>query len=341
MAIKSTGSNPLTEYIAALGLGLSIGVLLATLYAELYGLQFVVGCRYSLGPTHGDDIREINIQESLSKPIRFDDLNDEHHKGGDAIAKALENKVKVLCWVMTSPDRLGTHVKALKETWGRRCNLLLFMSTEENNNIPGVINLQAIGADVQNVWSKTRAAWKYVYEKHLNDADWFLAADDTTYVIAENLRLLLSKFDPKNTVYLGRWYKTSGGYNTESTGYVFSKGTLKTFMRAMNNPMKCKVESDLVDSNVGKCLAAFDVHPSDSRDPKGRETFHPFAPEYHVVPDAIKSHHWIHSSNRFPVRSGPESCSVRSVLFHGLNHDTLYILEYLVYHLKPYGFNQI
>ncbi len=37
-----------------------------------------------------------------------------------------------------------------------------------------------------------------------SDADWFLKADDDTYVIVENLKYLLRDYDPESPVYFGR-----------------------------------------------------------------------------------------------------------------------------------------
>lgn len=50
-------------------------------------------------------------------------------------------------------------------------------------------------------------AYKYVYDHHLNDADWFMKADDDTFVIVENLRYFLSDKDPNEPVYHGHHFK--------------------------------------------------------------------------------------------------------------------------------------
>ena len=326
-------------FVLNVTLGLSIGVLIATIYIEVFGMDFILGCS-TQSPFEHERAHRTGNAVSTDVPFDFSDSEDQHHKGGDVVAKALERKIKILCWVLISQDRLPTQGKAIKETWGKRCTVLLFLSNRDDKDY-GAINLESHGADMSNMWSKTRAAWRYVYNKHKNDADWFLKADDDSYVIVENLRLLLSSYSPQKPVYLGRWFKTSGGYNTESTSYIFSKETLRAFMRALNNPDKCIDKSELDDSNVGKCLAAFGVYPSDSRDSDGRERFHPFAPEYHIVPDAIKSTHWLHGSSKHPVYSGLKCCSDNSISFRGLNFNTLYILEYLVYHLKPYGLEHL
>jgi glycoprotein-N-acetylgalactosamine 3-beta-galactosyltransferase len=51
--------------------------------------------------------------------------------------------------------------------------------------------------------AKTKEAFKYVYKKHLNEYDWFMKADDDTYVIVENLRYFLHDKDPKSPTYYG------------------------------------------------------------------------------------------------------------------------------------------
>ena len=36
-------------------------------------------------------------------------------------------KIRVLCWILTSPKSIETKGKAVKDTWGKRCDTLLFI----------------------------------------------------------------------------------------------------------------------------------------------------------------------------------------------------------------------
>ena len=50
--------------------------------------------------------------------------------GENRVAEEMKKKVRILCWVLTNPKNHDTKAKAIKETWGRRCNILLFMSSQ-------------------------------------------------------------------------------------------------------------------------------------------------------------------------------------------------------------------
>ena len=47
-----------------------------------------------------------------------------------AESKALVKKIRILCWIMTSP-KSHNKAKVVRDTWGRRCNILVFISSEE------------------------------------------------------------------------------------------------------------------------------------------------------------------------------------------------------------------
>ena len=82
------------------------------------------------------------------------------------------------------------------------------MSTEEDKS------LGSIKLDVEDgrhgLWDKVKLAFKYVYENHFDDFDWFLKADDDTFVIVENLKEMLSEYDTNDPIHFGHHYKVLG-----------------------------------------------------------------------------------------------------------------------------------
>lgn len=121
---------------------------------------------------------------------------------------------------MTCPENYKTKAQFVKLSWGRRCDKLLFMSMV-NEDLNKIIrnnkckcadsHLDTIALPVQEgrkyLWSKTKEAYKYIYENHMRDADWFLKADDDTYVVVENVKLMLQSYDALDPWYFGCKFK--------------------------------------------------------------------------------------------------------------------------------------
>lgn len=117
----------------------------------------------------------LSINESKPKVIdnagaRSRDLYNE------TLAQKLFNEVRVLCWIATSVENHEKKAKFVKDTWGKRCNKLLFMSTKVDENLGTIALPVKEGRDT--LWDKTKNAFLYIYKNHFEEADWFLKADD-------------------------------------------------------------------------------------------------------------------------------------------------------------------
>ena len=47
-------------------------------------------------------------------------------------------RTRLLCWIMADPDLLRTKVIHQKQTWARRCEKLLVMSSKQDDDFPAV-----------------------------------------------------------------------------------------------------------------------------------------------------------------------------------------------------------
>merc|ERR1719450_222276 len=101
------------------------------------------------------------------------------------------------------------------------------MSTQED------VSLGADKLDVEDgrngLWTKVKLACKHVFLNHFDDYDWFMKADDDTFVIIENLKAMLSQYDTNEPIHFGHHSKALGGYFSGGAGYVLSKEALKKF----------------------------------------------------------------------------------------------------------------
>ena len=75
------------------------------------------------------------------------------------------------------------------------------------------------------LWGKVRSIWKYLEEHHLGDFDWFLKADDDTFIVVDNLRRFVERRNPRTPIWYGAKLKNpkvKDGYQSGGAGYLLS-----------------------------------------------------------------------------------------------------------------------
>merc|ERR1712106_811111 len=258
----------------------------------------------------------------------------------EANATKLFEDIRILCLVMTQPKNYKTKAYQVYKTWGKRCTYVEFITSEADPDLPTIVSPSK--EEYGQIWGKTKFGFKTAYEKYYDKVDWVMKADDDTYVILENLRYLLSSYNHSDPIWFGFEFKVivKDGYMSGGAGYVLSKEALRRFNEiALPNATICE-QSDggSEDVNMGNCLKGVGVVSTDSRDNFGRFRFLPFTPDNHIGQREWNSQgFWYWAYIKYPENTGMHCCSDLAISFHYVSPEMMVLLEYLIYHLRPYG----
>ena len=121
------------------------------------------------------------------------------------------------------------------------------------------------------------------------DFDWFLYANDDTYVVMDNLRYFLADkcadeklMYGKVMSYYGEQIKiyASGdnrrGFIQGGCGWLVSRESIRAFVQEMDKDPEnfCVMRNGAIeDQEVSDCYRKVNVYPGDSRDAENRERF--------------------------------------------------------------------
>jgi glycoprotein-N-acetylgalactosamine 3-beta-galactosyltransferase len=176
--LRSHGPAARKFNVVTLFFGVALGFFLAIL------MQFSPNGNWSrtdYAPSHGDPHFGHDLYDAVGPEgdVGFHEIHDDTHAfENTTVARQLYNEVRVLCWVMTNPKNHKKKAIHVKKTWGKRCNKILFMSSVEDPELGSVALPVQEGRN--HLWAKTKEAFKYIYQHHIDEADWILKADDDT-----------------------------------------------------------------------------------------------------------------------------------------------------------------
>jgi hypothetical protein len=295
-------------------------------------------------PKHERGQRDYACDEDFHIPSKM--LLD-HIKVAAPLAAA--NRPKILCFIMTHSQSHQTKVKNVLETWGKRCDKLVLASDAEDPTL-GTIAMKS-EATWQNLWNKLNETVLHIHDNYRDEFDWFLKADDDSYVIIENLHAFLTssqvleqaknqqplvygrrfgmpmKNVPKRISdenFVHRFLQRYGSnqtliFNSGGAGYVMNRPYLEQLIKGLTAPYPetAPHRGERCPEDVGQSITSLyhgNVHPQDSRDEFGRERFHFSHPnDMYVVP-----YQWAVGFHRYlgGISKGLECCSDQTITFH-------------------------
>lgn len=242
-------------------------------------------------------------------------------------------KIRVFCWVNTYDKNHETRARAIKETWGKKCDKLVFFSNKMDESLPAVRVVAP--ATHENLWKKHRQVLKLIYREYYGEYDWFYKVDDDAFVLMENLKSYLASDEiqalPKDKpLLLGHrmtlpwWemvrpfqpysdyhplhikalqqvrkaYPNGLLYTPGGGGYVLNWAYVKLLTESLDEPYCLPNEVVPDDWAISFCMHFHGVQPYDTRDALKRERIHQYSPArvFHEPHDSEDYDHDVYPS---------------------------------------------
>ncbi|EGD80807.1 hypothetical protein PTSG_01396 [Salpingoeca rosetta] len=151
---------------------------------------------------------------------------------------------RVLVFVITGGKKASvkTNRKAVLETWFDKDTYFVTLEDVPTGNVIR-LSPEAEAGGHRGLPVKVKHMFQYMYEHFLDEYDWFVKADDDTYINMDRLKKTLSVYNPEIPVYIGKPFstKTKGvdgpsplwrdfttiGFCHGGAGYVLSRELLR------------------------------------------------------------------------------------------------------------------
>ncbi|XP_033106262.1 glycoprotein-N-acetylgalactosamine 3-beta-galactosyltransferase 1-like [Anneissia japonica] len=246
-------------------------------------------------------------------------------------ASALNSKIRVFCFSITPQNQLHS-AENQQKTWGKHCDKFVILSSRK------ISKGDIIGIDLadgaNHAWSRLKSSLQWIMGQEINNYDWIVKVEYDTYLVVENLKYMLILHSTSIKSYVGQVF--SGKKDRGST-IALSRAGIKKLSPVIKN---CGPESGgkIDDMELQNCFNQVNVYrQEDGRDYTGENRFQLLIPNHEVPVTSAKFVVWYWRFIKQPSHKLPECCSEYAVSYMYASPNNMYLLEYMVYHMRPYG----
>lgn len=206
------------------------------------------------------------------------------------------DRPRIFCIILTTKDKLNTRAKIIHDTWSSKCDNHSFIAKIPSFNSTLRSNLrdrQEIKyKDLFNVLkpknfimdrytaltTKVLTSFMDVYEHHPN-YDWYLKADDDTFLFVDNLRSFVADKDSRYPTTFGYNFvnQVNAGYHSGGASYLLSGKAMNQLTTKLNENSSFCLNQGVEDIDIAKCLRDLNIYPQNSTDERNKERFHPLS----------------------------------------------------------------
>ena len=177
----------------------------------------------------------------------------------------------LLVGVITAQKYLETRATAVYNTWGKQMDDIIFFSAQPNGaqhvNFP-VVTLEGVDDHTYPPQLKVFKMLQYMYDKYIDQFDFFMRADDDSYVKKQKLYDLLLATNPAQHIFMGSpgfgkpedrerlKLKEHEHYCMGGPGVILSRALLRKLGSEVDDCLNNVVYSDYdEDVELGRCIS--------------------------------------------------------------------------------------
>ncbi|TMS32718.1 hypothetical protein L596_000525 [Steinernema carpocapsae] len=263
-------------------------------------------------------------------------VKEDHFTHVSLAAKNLPLSGKLFCLVISYHKNHQSRAMGPATTWMPKCDHGEIFTN--NNSLPETVPYRDVYRHQNNtyysLYTKMMFTFHYIYTYVSPSFDWYLKADDDTYVIVENLLDFIKDLNPNKPYYIGFRLKSNGGYNSGGAGYILSRPALKLLADQHKNPSKGCVFSKWEDLGVGKCLRSLGVAPMRTMDKEGLSLFYMYS-----FDNAFNGKVWDYNPDYWlyeipKIKYGFESFSSKLISIHHTTLHEMRLIHTFLYRVK-------